>query len=90
MPALLLPAVRRPRRQARIAFPADHLLAVVLAGERLEGRLDDAAAQTEDEVEGGFLCTRARAVSVGLGDRCRKARSCWGSIGGSGEGLCTR
>ncbi len=53
--ALLLPAVRRPRRQPCIALSADHLVAVVLGRQRFEGGFDDAAAETEDEVEGGFL-----------------------------------
>jgi len=55
VPALLLPAIGRPRRQARVALPADHLVAVVLGGQRLERGLDDAAAEAEDQVEGGLL-----------------------------------
>ena len=35
-----------------IAFPADRLVAVVLGGKSLEGWLDDATTETEDEVEG--------------------------------------
>jgi len=50
--ALLLAAVGRPRRQTRVALPADHLVAVVLGRERLERWLDDTTAQTEDQVEG--------------------------------------
>ena len=55
VPALLLPAVGRPRRQPRVALAADHLVAVVLASESFQAGFDDAAAQAEDEVEGGFL-----------------------------------
>jgi hypothetical protein len=51
MPALLLPAIRRPRRQPSVAFPADHLVAVVLAGEGFERGFDDTAAETEDKVQ---------------------------------------
>lgn len=36
-------------------FPANHLVAVGFAGQGLEGRFDDAAAETEDEVKGRFL-----------------------------------
>jgi hypothetical protein len=50
--ALLLAAVGGTGRQTGVAFPADHLLAVVLGGQGLEGGFDDAATQTEDEVEG--------------------------------------
>ena len=35
-----------------VAFPADHLVAVVLASQSLEGGLDDTATETEDEMEG--------------------------------------
>ena len=35
-----------------VALSADHLLAVELGGEGLEGGLDDAATETEDQVEG--------------------------------------
>lgn len=51
MPALLLPAIRSPRRQTSIAFPTDHLIAVVLASQGLERGFDDTATETEDEVE---------------------------------------
>jgi len=34
---------------------ADHLVAVVLAGENLERRLNDTAAQTQNQVKGGLL-----------------------------------
>lgn len=35
-----------------VTFPTDHLLAVVFAGEGFERGFDEAAAETEDEVEG--------------------------------------
>ena len=63
---LLLAAVGGTRRQARVALPADHLVAVVLGRESLERGLDDAAAETEDEVESGFLmggCQRSQLFS---------------------------
>ena len=55
MSTLLLPAVRGSRRQTRIAFTADHLVAVIFGGQGFEGGFDDAASETEDEMEGGFL-----------------------------------
>ena len=55
MSALLLAAVGRSRGQTGVALSADHLLAVVLGGEGLEGGFDDTATQTEDEMEGRFL-----------------------------------
>ncbi|KAF2821143.1 hypothetical protein CC86DRAFT_109792 [Ophiobolus disseminans] len=45
-------AVDSPRWQTCVALAADHLIAVVLGGERLERRLDDATTETEDQVEG--------------------------------------
>eukprot|EP01046_Picozoa_sp_COSAG06_P060081 COSAG06_NODE_12652_length_1347_cov_1.212340_2_plen_142_part_00 len=53
--ALLLAAVGRLRVQAGVALAADHLLTVVLAGKDHERRLDDAAAEAEDQVESGLL-----------------------------------
>lgn len=38
-----------------VAFPANHLVTVVLHGEGLERRLDEPAAQPQDEMERGFL-----------------------------------
>jgi hypothetical protein len=38
-----------------VALAADVLLAVVLGGEGLEGRLDDTTTETEDQVESGLL-----------------------------------
>ena len=55
MSTLLLAAVGGSRRQAGVAFTADHLFAVVFGGESFERGLDDAASESEDEVEGGFL-----------------------------------
>jgi hypothetical protein len=53
--ALLLTAVGGTRRKTGVALAADGLLAVVLGGEGLEGRLDDTTTETEDEVESGLL-----------------------------------
>ncbi len=35
-----------------IAFSADHLVAVILAGKSLQAGLDDTATEAEDEMEG--------------------------------------
>lgn len=43
-----------------IAFPANHLVAIVLGGQGLEGGFNNPAAETEDKVEGGFLGGRDR------------------------------
>jgi uncharacterized membrane protein len=48
-------AVDSPRWQTCVALAADHLIAVVLGGERLERRLDDATTETEDQVESRLL-----------------------------------
>jgi hypothetical protein len=48
-------AVDSPRWQTSVALAADHLVAVVLGGERLERRLDDATTETEDQVESRLL-----------------------------------
>ena len=55
MTTLLLAAVGGSGRQTGVALPADHLVAVVFGGKGLEGGFDDAASETEDQVEGGFL-----------------------------------
>lgn len=55
MTALLLTAVGGTRGKAGVALAADVLLAVVLGGEGLKGRLDDTTTETEDEVESGLL-----------------------------------
>lgn len=55
MPTLLLAAVGCSGRETCVAFPANHLFAVVFRGQSLEGGFNDTAAETEDEVEGGFL-----------------------------------
>ena len=52
--SLLLPAVGGPRVEASVALAADHLVRVVLLREEAQGRLDDAAAQTEHQVQGGL------------------------------------
>ena len=46
---------RSSRRETYVALAADHLVAVVLAGQRLERWLDDTTTETEDKVESGFL-----------------------------------
>lgn len=51
MSALLLPAIRRPRRQTRIALSANHLVAVVLAGQGLERGFNDTTTEAENKVE---------------------------------------
>jgi hypothetical protein len=48
-------AVDSPRWQTCVALAADHLIAVVLGGERLERRLDDAATETEHQVQSRLL-----------------------------------
>lgn len=55
MTALLLAAVGGTRRQAGVALAADGLVAVVLGGEGLQGRLNDTTTETEDQVESGLL-----------------------------------
>ena len=55
MSALALTAVGSTRRQTRVALAADLLVAVVLAGEHLERRLNDTTTKTEDQVEGRLL-----------------------------------
>ena len=42
-------------KRTHVAFPADHLLAVVLAGQGLERWLDNTTTETEDEVKSRFL-----------------------------------
>jgi len=53
--ALLLSAVRGTRGEASVTLAADGLLAVELLGEEGKAGVVDAAAKTEDEVEGGLL-----------------------------------
>ena len=48
-------AVDSPRWQTCVALAADHLVAVVLGGKRLQRRLNDTTTETEDQVEGGLL-----------------------------------
>jgi len=45
-------AVDSPRWQTCVALAADHLVAVVLGGKRLQRRLNDTTTETEDQVEG--------------------------------------
>ena len=54
MPARLLPAVGGPGVEPGVALAADHLVRVVLLGQQAEGGLDHAAAEAEDQVEGGL------------------------------------
>ena len=42
-------------RTTYIAFPAYHLVAVILASKSLQAGLDDTATEAEDEMEGRFL-----------------------------------
>lgn len=88
MSTFALPAVARSWWQARVAFSADGLVAVVLAGQGLERGLDDAAAQAEDEVQGGFLMerksqSRARATECAM----RDSRAAKKSVGWVAEAL---
>jgi len=53
--ALLLSAVGGSGVVSRVALSADHLLAVVLLSEGLEGRLDDTTSESEDQMESGLL-----------------------------------
>jgi hypothetical protein len=48
-------AVDSPRWQACVALAADHLVAVVLGGKRLERRLNDTTTETEDQMESRLL-----------------------------------
>jgi hypothetical protein len=52
---LFLAAVGGTRGQTSIALAANHLFAVELAGQGLEGGLDDATTQTQHQVQGGLL-----------------------------------
>ena len=53
--ALLLAAVDGAGGKTGVALAADHLLTVVLAGEGLEGGLNDTTTEAEHKVEGGLL-----------------------------------
>ena len=55
MTTLLLAAVDSAGGKASVALAADHLLTVVLAGEGLEGGLNDTTTEAEHKVEGGLL-----------------------------------
>ena len=55
MTALLLTAVDGTRVKASIATTADHLVAVILASEHLERRLDNTTTKTQDQMEGRLL-----------------------------------
>ena len=51
----LLPAVGRPRVHPRVALPANQLVLVVLPRQNLQGRLDDASAQPQHQMQGRLL-----------------------------------
>eukprot|EP01105_Mastigella_eilhardi_P026337 TRINITY_DN754_c0_g1_i2.p1 TRINITY_DN754_c0_g1~~TRINITY_DN754_c0_g1_i2.p1 ORF type:complete len:160 (+),score=7.77 TRINITY_DN754_c0_g1_i2:12-491(+) len=55
VPAFLLAAVVRAEGQASIALAADQLVAVVLASQRLQRRLDGAAHQAQHKVQRRLL-----------------------------------
>ena len=55
MSALLLPAVGGTRGETGVALAANHLVAVVLGGQHLQGGLNHTTTETENKVEGG-LC----------------------------------
>ena len=55
MSALLLAAVGGARRETGIALAANHLVAVELGSQGLEGGLNDTTTETEDQVEGRLL-----------------------------------
>jgi hypothetical protein len=48
-------AVDSPRGQAGVALAADHLVAVVLGGQGLEGGLNDTTTEAEDQVKSRLL-----------------------------------
>lgn len=48
-------ACRSCRLGTYVALAADHLLAVVLGGQGLQGRLNQTTTETEDQVEGRLL-----------------------------------
>ena len=48
-----MPAIpAKSGRTTYIAFPADHLVAVVFASQSLQAGLNDSATKAEDEMEG--------------------------------------
>ena len=46
--------------KSRVTFPTNHLLAIVLASERFERRLDNPAAESEDKMKCRFLTSTSR------------------------------
>jgi hypothetical protein len=46
---------RKETERTYVALAADGLVAVVLGGKGLEGRLNDTTTETEDKVKGGLL-----------------------------------
>lgn len=55
MTTLLLSAVSGSWRESGIALSADHLVAVVLSGQNLEGWLNSTTTETKNKVEGRLL-----------------------------------
>jgi len=55
MPTGSFAAVGGTWGKTSVAFTANLLVALVLGGEYLHGGFDDATAETEDKVKGGFL-----------------------------------
>ena len=53
--ALLLSAVRRPWGKSGVALSANHLVAVVLSGQHLQGRLNCSSTKAKNQVKGGLL-----------------------------------
>lgn len=54
---LLVPGILGEGERTYVALSADHLVAVELGGEGLEGGLDDTTTETEDQMEGRLLRT---------------------------------
>ena len=55
MAALLLAAVGGARWETGVALAANHLVAVELGGQGLEGWLNETTTEAEDQVEGRLL-----------------------------------
>ena len=60
--ALLLPAVGCSRWETGVALSADHLIAVVLGSQGLQGRLDDTSSETEDQLHAGVSIVALSSV----------------------------
>jgi hypothetical protein len=55
VPTLSLTAVSGTRRETSITLAADHLFAVVLGSQGLQGRFDNTTTKTKDQMKSGFL-----------------------------------